>query len=161
MATLPYNIEKNVTYLGVRYATIAFHDVAIGKRIMCLVCSDTGFGKTLLAKRALRLHNLPFTEFGVTPNERDLVKLMWSIKSGTITHKGRRILVVIADDQDGLARRETILNHLKGMFGADRRRVTFPSSEALKNEEYRNADDEKVRAKYRAEVAPPAFDLDI
>ena len=99
------------------------------------------------ALRAPPVAGVPFHEFGVTPSERDLVKLMWFITSGIITHKGRRILVVIADDQDGLARRETILNHLKGMFGSDRRRVTFPSSEALRNEEYKDSENEKDKAK--------------
>ena len=78
-----------MTYRGARSARIMFHDVVTGKRIMALVCSDTGFGKTLEAKRALRANNMPFHEFGVTPNERDLVKLMWSITSGVIKYKGR------------------------------------------------------------------------
>ena len=112
------------------------------------------------ARRALRKAGVPFHEFGVTPSERDLVKLMWFITCGIITYRGR-LLVVIADDQDGLARRETILNHLKGMFGSDRRRVTFPSSEALRNEEYKNSENAKDRAKYRATIAPSGFDIDI
>ena len=161
MVALPYDINTNVTFIGMRSARLAFEDVAAGRRIMCLVSGASGVGKTLEARRALRKAGVPFHEFGVTPSERDLVKLMWFITSGIITHKGQRILVVIADDQDGLARRETILNHLKGMFGSDRRRVTFPSSEALRNEEYRDSENVKDKAKYRATIAPSGFDIDI
>ena len=161
MGALPYDINTNLPFIGMRSARLAFEDVAAGRRIMCLVCGMTGVGKTLEARRALRKAGVPFHEFGVTPSERDLVKLMWFITCGIITYRGRRILVVIADDQDGLARRETILNHLKGMFGSDRRRVTFPSSEALRNEEYKNSENAKDRAKYRATIAPSGFDIDI
>ena len=161
MGALPYDINTNLPFIGMRSARLAFEDVAAGRRIMCLVCGMTGVGKTLEARRALRKAGVPFHEFGVTPSERDLVKLMWFITCGIITYRGRRILVVIADDQDGLARRETILNHLKGMFGSDRRRVTFPSSEALRNEEYKNSENAKDRANDRATIAPSGFDIDI
>ena len=73
MASLPYNIATNVTYQGILSATAAFQDVAVGKRNMALVCSDPGFGKTLLAKRTLRNNGVPFHEFGITPSEHDLV----------------------------------------------------------------------------------------
>ena len=112
MPSLPYNIEKNVAYQGIRYAQLAFLDVATGKRVMCLICSETGLGKSLEAKRAMKANNTAFYEFGVTQNEYDLVSHLWSIQSGIIQYKGRRIVVIIADDKDGLARRETILKSL-------------------------------------------------
>ena len=59
MASLPYDIETNLTYRAILMARTAFYDVATGKRIMVLVCSDPGFGKTLEAKRALRACQCP------------------------------------------------------------------------------------------------------
>jgi hypothetical protein len=144
---LPYNIETNVTYRGVRSARIAFDDTAAGNRLMCLVCGTTGIGKSLEARRALRKAKVAFEEFGITPNEYDLVKNLWSIASGILSHRGRRIRVVIADDKDGIAKHETILNHLKNGFGADSRQINFPSDRAYRNAEYKDSEDEKERKK--------------
>jgi hypothetical protein len=158
---LPYNIETNVTYRGVRSARIAFDDTAAGNRLMCLVCGTTGIGKSLEARRALRKAKVAFEEFGITPNEYDLVKNLWSIASGILSHRGRRIRVAIADDKDGIAKHETILNHLKNGFGADSRQINFPSDRAYRNAEYKDSEDEKERKKYRASIPLPRFDLDV
>jgi hypothetical protein len=108
MASLSYDISRNPTFRAIQMATTAFHDVATGKRIMCLVCSDPGYGKTLLAKRELRGANAPFDETGSITTEQDFVRYMWQIESGIICHKGRRIRALLVDDKDGLLRRETI-----------------------------------------------------
>ena len=161
MPSLPYDIEKNVAYQGIRYARLAFLDVATGKRVMCLICSETGLGKSLEAKRAMKANNTAFYEFGVTQNEYDLVSHLWSIQSGIIQYKGRRIVVIIADDKDGLARRETILNHFKRGFGGDHRSITFPSDKAFRNASYKESENEKDRKKYRASIPPPSFDIEV
>jgi hypothetical protein len=70
-------------------------------------------------------------------------------------------LVLLADDKDGIARRETILNHLKNVFSEDQRRVIFLSDRAIRNEEYRDSNDPKEQRKYRASIPPSAFDLEV
>ena len=86
---------------------------------------------------------------------------MWKIESGIICHKGRKIRVLLVDDKDGLFRRETIANHLKAGFGADRRRIQATSNEISLNEHYRNSEDEEERKKYKAIIPANSFDVHV
>ena len=93
----------------------------------------------------MRVENVPFHECSPT-TESALVKVLWGIESGLITSKDRKPAVLLADDKDALFRRETA-NVMKSAFGSDRRSVNFDSNEAMKNEDRRNSDSERERAK--------------
>ena len=109
--------------LALEQAKGIIRDVATGRRIMGLICSDPGFAKTYNAKHIMRTENVPFHECSPT-TEAAFVKVLWSIEFGLITSKGRKPAVMLADDKDALFRRETA-NSMKAAFGSDRRSVSF------------------------------------
>src|SRR3954471_20101167 len=137
MVSLPYDIHTNPTFHGMEQSKRIMRDVALGRRIMALICSDPGFAKTYNAKHIMRSERVAFHEDAPT-TEAALVKVLWGIESGLITSKGRKPAVLLADDKDALFRRETA-NQMKSAFGTDRRNITFGSPEALKNEDRKNA----------------------
>ena len=78
-----------------------------------------------------------------------------------IQHKGRKPAVMIADDHDGMWQRPTIANQMKAVFGSDRRCVVFETPEALKNEDRKNSEDAREKARYRPTIAPPTFGVSV
>ena len=160
MASLPYDVTRNATFIGIGQAKVSIRDVATGGRFMVLICSDPGLGKSRTAKQELRRGNVPFHECAPS-TEQALVRVLWSIESGQINHKGSRVAVILADDQDGMWRRETIVNQLKSGFGADRRRVIWETPESLRNEERRTSGNERDKVKYRAAIPAPWFDVTV
>jgi hypothetical protein len=122
---------------------------------MCMVCSDTGYGKTHEAKKILRMLGIAFAE--VNPKtDNALVQVLWGFASGAVLVKGRRVVVIIVDDVDALARNETPSNLMKSAFGAERK-IIFETPAALRNEQRRI--DESPH--YRKEIAPPQFNVPV
>ena len=62
MASLPYDVARNATFIGIGQAKVSIRDVATGGRFMVLICSDPGLGKSRTAKQELRRGNVPFHE---------------------------------------------------------------------------------------------------
>ncbi len=82
-------------------AKIIIEDVAAGRRLMGMISSDTGFGKTFLSKRAMRKRMPPCVFYEFNPKDANaLVSLLWRMQSGAILDKGRRIEVGLLDDAD-------------------------------------------------------------
>jgi hypothetical protein len=152
---LAYDIHNNIVWLGIEQGKLVMRDVATGRRIMCMVCSDTGYGKTHEAKKILRMLGIAFAE--VNPKtDNALVQVLWGFASGAVLVKGRRVVVIIVDDVDALARNETPSNLMKSAFGAERK-IIFETPAALRNEQRRI--DESPH--YRKEIAPPQFNVPV
>ncbi len=156
---LPYDIYSNPTFLGMEQSKGIIRDVATGRRIMGLICSDPGYAKTYNAKHIMRVENVPFHECSPT-TESALVKVLWGIESGLITSKGRKPAMMLADDKDALFRRETA-NQMKSGFGSDRRSVNLDSPEAMKNEDRKNSENEREKAKYKATIPDTTFNVSV
>jgi hypothetical protein len=160
MASLPYDIQKNPTFLGMDRSKRIMRDVATGRRVMALVCSDPGFAKTYNAKHIMRDEQVPYHECSPT-TEGALVRVLWGIESGLITSKGRKKpQVLLADDKDALFRRETA-NQMKSAFGSDRRSVTFDTPEAMRNEDRKNSELDRERARYKATIPDTTFCISV
>ena len=160
MASLPYDIRKCSTWLGMEQAKLIVGDVATNRRRMALLCSPTGFGKSLLTRRKMKQHKVPFHETSVS-TESALVQVLWDIERGAITHRGRKPVCLLADDSDGFMRKPTLSNQLKSVLGADRSRVIYETPPSLRNENYRMSDDAGDKRKYRPSVPPPMFETTI
>jgi len=145
---LPYDITTNLVWQGFESLKVAISDVATGHRRMAMFGSPPGFGKTYWAHRILRWRHAKYDE-SYPKDEFALVKTLWDFKR-------RNIGVGIFDDADSLARKETTSNILKVSFGHGGK-VLFGTPTAMKNEEYRNAEDEKSKRRYNPTIHPPLF----
>ena len=129
---LPYDITTNVVWLDIQTTLIIIRDVATGRRIMAMIISLPGFGKTFLAKREMRKAHCAF--HSSNPQDANaLVNVLWRLESGALRNsKGELIAVLLLDDADACARRETAANVVKGAFG-EARRVVWESQAAFSN----------------------------
>ena len=151
---LPYDITTNVVWLDIQTALIIIRDVATGRRIMAMIISLPGFGKSFLANREMRKANCAF-HLSNPQDANALVSVLWQIESGALRNsKGELIAVLLLDDADACARRETPANVVKGAFG-EARRVIWESQAAFRNAAWLDKANPRYNPDRHSPLIPP------
>ena len=145
---LPYDITANPTWQGFELAKLSINDVATSRRRMAMICSPTGFGKTY-GRIAFFGGGRSDTTVPTRRTNTRLSETLWD-------YYRQGIDVGILDDADSVARKETTANLLKVGFG-DRGKIVFETIASIRNDEYRTAEDERLRKRYNPTIPPPWF----
>ena len=154
MPKLPYDITTNVVWLDIQTALIIIRDVATGRRIMAMIISLPGFGKSFLANREMRKANCAF-HLSNPQDANAVVNILWQIESGTLRNsKGELIAVLLLDDADACARRETPANVVKGAFG-EARKVIWESQAAFRNAAWLDKANPRYNPDRHSPLIPP------
>jgi hypothetical protein len=151
---LPYDITANAVWTDMQTASLLIDMIASGQKLMQLICSPSGFGKTAIAKKRFKHHGI----LAEDPAQRR--QAVRDALAGTANPKKPKLFiearpdrpislvrvllrcarlsaaVLLFDDPGKIAGDEASCDILKTTFGAQRT-VAFETPEITRNEEWR------------------------
>ena len=143
VATLLFDIYRNIVWLDVSTATELMAAVASGQKILQLICSRSGFGKTAIAKKEFRRHGIvPQKPIEQEPRRGgrfietrpvkpiSLVRKLWHCYVHSID-------VLLLDDPGKIASDEASCDVLKTAYGVQRT-VMYETPEITRNAIWRD-----------------------
>ena len=129
-----------------RLAKHAFSEVAVGRRLTCMVCGGFGVGKNLHAERIIHKAGIPHVPQSRPNSEGTLYDYLW---------RERIHPVLLFNECDVLLRGEATCNMLKIAYGDEPRIVSLITRTIERNQRRLG----KKRETYDPDIPPASFDL--
>ena len=144
--TLPYDVRRNPTWIGVERAKANIRDLAANRKTIGLICGGPGIGKNTLTRQIAKQHLIKYVPEDRPDNAAALVSATW-----------RNIMfpLHVLNECDHLLRDPLAMNIIKLMHETPRRCAHY-TNEARRNEDYL----ESGSRQYRESIAPTSFALD-
>ena len=144
--TLPYDVRRNPTWIGVERAKASIRDLAANRKTIGLICGGAGIGKNTLTRQIAKQHLIKYVPEDRPANAAALVSCTW-----------RNVMcpLHVLNECDHLLRDPLAMNIIKLMHETPRRCAHY-TNEARQNEYYL----ESGSRQYRESIAPTSFALD-
>ncbi|MGP0002635.1 MAG: hypothetical protein ACLPKW_33555, partial [Acetobacteraceae bacterium] len=144
--TLPYDVRRNATWIGVERAKASIRDLAANRKTIGLICGGAGIGKNTLTRQIAKQHLIKYVPEDRPDNAAALVSCTW-----------RNVMcpLHVLNECDHLLRDPQAMNIIKLMHETPRRCAHY-TNEARRNEDYL----ENGSRQYRESIAPTSFALD-
>ena len=144
--TLPYDVRRNATWIGVERAKASIRDLAANRKTIGLICGGAGIGKNTLTRQIAKQHLIKYVPEDRPANAAALVSCTW-----------RNVMcpLHVLNECDHLLRDPLAMNIIKLMHETPRRCAHY-TNEARQNEYYL----ESGSRQYRESIAPTSFALD-
>ena len=144
--TLPFDVRRNPTWIGVERAKASIRDLAANRKTIGLICGGPGIGKNTLTRQIAKQHLIKYIPEDRPDNAAALVSATWR----NITFP-----LHVLNECDHLLCDPQAMNIIKLMHETPRRCAHY-TNEARRNEEYL----ESGSRQYRESIAPTSFALD-
>ena len=144
--TLPYDVHRNPTWIGVERAKANIRDLAANRKTIGLICGGAGTGKNTLTRQIAKQHLIKYVPEDRPANAAALVSCTW---------RNLMCPLHVLNECDHLLRDPLAMNIIKLMHETPRRCAHY-TNEARQNEYYL----ESGSRQYRESIAPTSFALD-
>ncbi len=75
--TLPYDVRRNPTWIGVERAKASIRDLAANRKTIGLICGGAGIGKNTLTRQIAKQHLIAYVPEDRPDNAAALVSCTW------------------------------------------------------------------------------------